>query len=239
MTTTIGILPEFSSEKEKITAYLERVELFFEANGIEDNKQVPVLLTAIGGETYALLRSLLAPDKPSLKTFAQLKETLKRHFDPKPLVIAERFYFHRRCQAAGEAIADYVAELRRLATNCEFGDYLEQALRDRLVCGLRHEPTQKRLLSEAALSLARANEIAQSMEAAERNASQLKGGTAPEVLRIGPAERTKKKADKQGACYRCGNRGHQSRECRYRDTKCHKCQKVGHLAKVCRSKKKQ
>ena len=71
MTATIGILPEFSSEKEKITAYLGRVELFFKANGIEDNKPVPVLLTAIGGETCALLRSLLAPDKPSSKTFAK------------------------------------------------------------------------------------------------------------------------------------------------------------------------
>ena len=77
MTTTIGNLLEFSPQKEKISAYLEHVELFFEANGIKEDKQVPVFLTAIGGETYALLRSLLAPDKPSSKTFAQLKEVLQ------------------------------------------------------------------------------------------------------------------------------------------------------------------
>jgi len=34
------------------------------------------------------------------------------------------------------AIADYVAELRRLSVKCNFGDYLEQALWDKLVCGL-------------------------------------------------------------------------------------------------------
>ena len=128
MTATIGKLSEFSPEKEKICAYLEHVELFFTVNGIEEDKQVPALVTAIGGETYELLRNLLAPDKPSTKTFAQLKAVLQRHFDPKPLVIAERFYFHRRCQQAGESIAEYIAELRRLATNCEFGEYLEQAL---------------------------------------------------------------------------------------------------------------
>jgi len=33
-------------------------------------------------------------------------------------------------------IAEYVAELRSLAAHCDFGDYLEEALRDRLVCGL-------------------------------------------------------------------------------------------------------
>ena len=38
MTATIGKLSEFSPEKEKICAYLERVELFFTANGIEEDK---------------------------------------------------------------------------------------------------------------------------------------------------------------------------------------------------------
>ena len=49
-------------------------------------------------------------------------------------------------------------------------NYLEQALRDRLVCGLRNEGTRKRLLSEADLTLAKALELAQGFEAAEKNA---------------------------------------------------------------------
>ena len=130
MTATIGTLSEFIPEKETISAYLEFVELFFTANGIEEGKQLPVLLTSIGRETYALLCNLLAPDKPSAKTFAQHKVALQCHFYPKPLVIVERFCFHRRCQQVGESIAEYITELRRLATNCEFGEYLERALRD-------------------------------------------------------------------------------------------------------------
>ena len=114
----------------------------------------------IGSTTYALLSSLLAPVKPGDKPFAVLSETLLCHFDPKPLVIAEQFHFHRCNQASSESISEYVAELRRLVTHCEFGDYLEQALRDRLVCGIRHENTQKRLLSESDLSLTKAIEMA-------------------------------------------------------------------------------
>lgn len=52
-------------------------------------------------------------------------------------------------------------------------------MRDRLVCGLRSESTQKRLLSEADLTLARAVEIAQSMEAAHKNAQALNGPELP------------------------------------------------------------
>jgi len=141
-TNTIGNITEFKPESEKIEAYLERVQLFFEANGIKEDKQVPVLLAVIGSTTYNRLSDLVAPKKPRDLSIVELAEQLRRHFDPKPLVIAERFHFHKRAQASDESISNYVAELRRLTTHCDFGEYLDQALRDRLVCGIRHENTQ-------------------------------------------------------------------------------------------------
>ena len=49
-------------------------------------------------------------------------------------------------------MAVYVAELKRLSTHCQFKDYIDDALRDCLVCGLRKESTQKRLLVEDKLT---------------------------------------------------------------------------------------
>ena len=69
------------------------------------------------------------------------------------MVIAERFQFHRRNQEPGESVAEYEAELQHRAASCKFGDYLPQVIRDHLVCGLRSESTQKRLLVEADLTL--------------------------------------------------------------------------------------
>ena len=112
-----GRIEEFSADKENISNYLERVEIFFQANGIADGKKVPVFLSIAGGSVYALLRSLLSPVKPQEKTFDELKVELKKHFEPKKVVIAERFNFHRRNQAPDESIAEYVAELRKLTTN--------------------------------------------------------------------------------------------------------------------------
>ena len=91
---TIGTLTEFKPKSEKIEAYLERVQLSFDANTIAEDKLVAVLLTVIGSSTCALLTSLLALCKPRVKSFAELSETLHCHFDPKPPVIAERFHFH-------------------------------------------------------------------------------------------------------------------------------------------------
>ena len=73
----------------------------------------------------------------------------------------------------------YVAELRKLAIHCNFGGNLNEALRDRLVCGLRNMQIQKRLLSEAKLKYSKAVEIAVAMETAIRDASELQSGLNP------------------------------------------------------------
>ena len=73
------------------------------------------------------------------KSFAQLKEILKAHVEPKPLVIAERFCFHQRSQQEIESFQEYVTELKRMAKHCNFRTYLNEVLRDRLVCGLRNK----------------------------------------------------------------------------------------------------
>ena len=104
MAGVIGHLPEFDSQKDSITAYVERVRLFIQANGIEDSRKVPVLLSVIGGKTYDLLRNLLSPTDPKDKTFDELVAKLSDHFEPKPIVIAERFHFHKVNQEASESV---------------------------------------------------------------------------------------------------------------------------------------
>ena len=42
-------------------------------------------------------------------------------------------------QAAMELVAEYTAEFHKLAAHYKFGEHLQEALRDRLVCGLKSE----------------------------------------------------------------------------------------------------
>ena len=158
-TVTYRMIKEFDPTVKTITAYLKRLQLYFGANGVADEKKVPVLLTVVGPKVYMLLRGLLAPALPKEKSYAYLEKALMDHYEPKPLVIAERLDFYKRGQAVGESLADYQAELRRLARTCEFGSFLNEALRDRFVVGMKSESIQKRLLTEANLTLAKALEI--------------------------------------------------------------------------------
>ena len=59
-----GRIQEFNADAESLSAYVERVELFFQANGIKEEKKVPVFLSSIGSATYGTLRNLLAPSNP-------------------------------------------------------------------------------------------------------------------------------------------------------------------------------
>lgn len=74
--------------------------------------------------------------------------------------MAECFTFYKRNQAMWESVVEYVVELRKLATYCEFGTFLDWALRDRFICGLRDEAIQKKLLMKSELEFAWGIEIA-------------------------------------------------------------------------------
>lgn len=110
---TYGKINEFIEGKERFDNYVERVEQYFDANDISDEKKVPVFLAVIGSQTYGVLRNLVQPDLPKDKSFDEITAVLLKHYNPKPLTISERFKFHKRNQKEGEKISEYVVELKR------------------------------------------------------------------------------------------------------------------------------
>ncbi|XP_061909872.1 uncharacterized protein K02A2.6-like [Entelurus aequoreus] len=227
MAGVIGSIGPFDENVEQWSSYTERFDYFVAANGIDDGKIVPTFLSVIGPKTFTLLRSILQPEKPGSKTYKNIVDILTKHFSPKPLVIAERFRFHRRHQEEGESVTMFMAALRKLAEHCEFGDTLSDALRDRLVCGLANEAAQKRLLTESDLTLEKAINVSVSMEMASREAQQLH----VKVHKLSINQ------DVQGPCFRCGKSGHLASACWCKDMDCHKCGKRGHVERACRYKK--
>ena len=53
-----GHLEAFEPEKEPWESYFERFEQFVVVNGVSESRQVACLLSAIGAETYGVLRNL-------------------------------------------------------------------------------------------------------------------------------------------------------------------------------------
>lgn len=250
--TTVGRFDQFVEDgDEDFESYVERFEHFLKASKVSDDLKVSTFITAIGKNAYKTLKTLLEPVKPECKTYAQLVQALQGHYSPKPLVIAERFKFNRRFQQEGESVAAFAVELKRLAASCDFGAFLDDALRDRFVAGLSDRETQAQLLKKSTLTFANACDIAKSIELArkESNAFQPRHaqGTVS-ALRQKPdsgrrpqrrekssatAEPSRARALESSDCFRCGS-AHESSTCKFRKYRCRSCKRYGHLAKMCR-----
>lgn len=156
---------EYFTPGEDFTEYQERLNHLLKINKVTDDKtKVSYLITLIGPEAYKILKSLTAPASPDTKEFAELIEIFNKYFKPKTNTIAERFKFYKRNQNINETINDYIVELKTLSKTCDFKEFLDDALRDKLVCGVKNEAIQQRLLNEIDLKFDKACELATGME---------------------------------------------------------------------------
>ena len=74
-----------------------------------------------------------------------------RNLTPKPFDIAERYKFHKCNELEGQSIREFLAKLQKSAETCEFGGYRDEALRNRLVCGITSQTIRRKLLGVADL----------------------------------------------------------------------------------------
>ena len=95
--------------------------------------------------------------------------------------------FNTRIRKHDETVQMYVAELRRMAALCNFGEFLDRALRDRFIAGINNESIQQKILSvtDDQLTFATAFKIAQVHESACRNVKELQQyGESQKIMKI-------------------------------------------------------
>ncbi|XP_063529988.1 uncharacterized protein LOC134741147 [Cydia strobilella] len=224
----VGKIPEFDVKAVNWTMYCERLEMYFLANDIKDAVKLPTVIAVMGEDAYHLLSTLASPAQPSTLTFTNAVTLLKNHLQPKPSILAERYRFRQRRQAEGESVAEYVAELKKLAKTCDFGTTLEDNLRDQLVCGIVSESTRQRLFAEDGIDYSRAVSLATTLEAAEKNAVAV-DRDAKVITGVHKLEANHK-------CMACGEIGHKTEGCKYKNFECSWCKNLGHLRRMCSEK---
>lgn len=240
---TFGSIEQFDPQQGTFSEYQERVEFYFTANGITDEERKrAIFLTVVGPSQFRSLKDLCAPSPISDKTYDELCTRLRQHHEPKPQKYVQRTKFENRFRHPSESISQFVASLRHLSEHCEFGESIEERLCERLVRGVNDEKIQRRLLSEADLTLQKAIDIAQAMVLSETGAKGLHHGLSqhsglePNVNLVRHHHR-KPAATASSKCMRCGS-DHRGKECKFLKAKCYNCGKEGHISKVCRSKAK-
>lgn len=210
-----------------------------------------VLLHCLGTEGQRLFYTL--PNGGT--TYDEAMAALDAHFTPRVNVVAARHKFRQRAQRIDETVSQFIAELRHLAVDCQFGGMEDEMLRDQLIERVFLAAVRDRLLLESELTLDRASELALQVESAVQNATLLSNtGSSPAQVQAisktkGSFKRGKQNYDKMPVqtgkpqnsnkrrCFRCGSNTHlaNAHTCPAVSATCHQCGKRGHFAKVCKS----
>ena len=264
----IGSIGNYNEREEEFETYVARMKHYFKANDVPTEKQVSVLLTLIGPKGFALANNLLSPKSLDKCKFDEIVESLTTHYKPKKILIFERYKFQTRNQNAGESIAEYVASIKDLARTCDYGETLNDMLRDRFVIGLSNRATQQTLLTEGELTFVKAVNIAVSREAAIRDIeASHKSNSDSGVHKVNankgynkptkgynnstnsnwqPSGQSKQNSKPKNENYgakpksKCSGCGsfHWRKDCPFINSECFSCKKTGHISKMCMNYKK-
>ena len=244
-----------SNMSQRWCKWKKSLEYFLLTSGINDEKRK---LHLIGADTQEKFETLNNTGEDYKTAMVKLDE----YFDHKKNVSFERHKFREAEQASVESVDSFVTHLRKLSIYCEFGDKVENNIRDRLVSKCRSTNFRRHLRIEKDLTLQSALEIARLIASADRQTKGIENSSTAnkngEI--VNAAQKGKKKywqqtnrfnsnktsnsqtvKQKQSTtcttCCMCGTVGHASCDCRIAKNKtCHRCGNMGHLAKMCGTK---
>nr|CDJ83443.1 Putative tick transposon [Haemonchus contortus] len=149
---------------------------------VEEKEKRLVFLQEVGNSNYELLESLLQGQELESTDLASLSNAMEKHFQPKKLVLAERFGLMSKMQKPGQSLQEFYAELQKAANGCRFEDiknYRDAMVTMVFIGGLQSLETRKRLLEKEDLTSKEALEQAEAWERVGVNAPHLKEGPQP------------------------------------------------------------
>jgi len=203
-------------------------------------QQVNSLLYAMGPRAETIFTSFNLSETDA-KDIVKVREKFDGFFIGRKNIIYERARFNMRVQSPGESMEDFITDLCKLADSCEYENFREQLIRDRIVVGVADRRLSERLQLLDGLDYKKAVEVARSYETVQKQNQLLRSeetGTGTAVNRVQNKTKARKGRNYSTPwrCYGCGReKKHTREECPARSSKCNKCTKEGHWAKVCKS----
>ena len=104
-----------------ITNFFAANRITAPANAGNIDRRKAALLATIGKRALDIIKGLCAPDEPNIKSYDEIIELLRRHYTKAPTKSLARQKLAAVKQNEDESIDEFVARLRHLANDCQYG----------------------------------------------------------------------------------------------------------------------
>ncbi|XP_062561428.1 uncharacterized protein LOC134227951 [Armigeres subalbatus] len=150
--------------------WVDRLRFFFNMNKVPDDAKRDHFITLSGPVIFRELKLLYPNTDLAQIDYTEMVSKLKARLDKTESDLVQRLKFNVRMQQPDESLEDFVLSVKLQAEFCNFENFKEMAVRDRIVAGIRDKALQQRLLNEEKLSLESAEKLIATWEIARNNA---------------------------------------------------------------------
>ncbi|GLV46158.1 hypothetical protein CBL_02874 [Carabus blaptoides fortunei] len=103
-----------------------------------------------------------------------IKDRFKEYFAPKTNISSEGYIFFKIEQNEDELFNEFLTRIKTQASKCEFGNLLNEMLKDKIVFGIKSYQVREKLLTEDNLDLTKATTICKTSEQASKQLDEIK-----------------------------------------------------------------
>lgn len=228
---------------ENFEDYLWRLNNYFSLNKFSDeNFKRQLLMNVIGATASTKIMKSLKPKELNQVGYKDVVKQCMKIFIGERNSIVEHYKFSLRSQREGESISDFAVELQDIAEHCEFGNFLDTALRDRFVAGIRNTNIKQVLLnlnSDAKFENVVATAVKHTLVHKEASMMRVEDESESSVNAMKQSFYKRNRSRSSGSNTTFEGRGvdhtnKKKRRVNLKKVKCFNCQQLGHYASDCR-----
>lgn len=142
-------------------------------NKIPDEDKRDHFITLSGPIIFRELKLLFPNSNLAEVLYTEMLSKLKARLDKTESDLVQRLKFNLRVQQPDESLEDFVLSVKLQVEFCNFENFKQLAIRDRIVAGIRDKSLQQRLLNEENLTLETAEKLIATWEIAKNNAKNM------------------------------------------------------------------
>ncbi|XP_039431987.1 uncharacterized protein DDB_G0289917-like [Culex pipiens pallens] len=157
--------------------WAERLEYNFKANKYTDDLMKTHFMNLCGSYLYSELKTIYKKSDLDKATYTELVEKLKQKLDKTEPDLVQRFRFSKRIQHPDETAEEFVQAVKLQAEFCNFGEFRDNAILDRVLVGLTDDDLKEQLLKEEKLTIAKMDKYITTWNIAKSNVHAINART--------------------------------------------------------------